>query len=315
MRKIKRFATLDIGSNTVRLLVAEPEGSGFAQLHSSQIITRLGQRMHEAGSLSEAAMERTVSGAGSLVESASHLKPFEIAATATHAVRTAKNRERFRELFRRRLGFDLDVIEWEREAELSLRGAFMVIKKRGPLVLFDIGGGSTEFVYRSGKGGIRRVGTDLGVVRIAETYIQNAPLTADEYRRMSAYLKSEIAAVADKLKFERPFTLVGTAGSITSIAAIHFDVTPYDPEKINNRIIKTRDVETILDKIGGMTIKQRGKIPGLENGREDLIIPGIGIVLAVMELFGTASLTISDPGLREGAMLALMDGTLEGKAI
>ena len=307
-----RFAALDLGSNTLRLLAAEPAERGFTRLHYSQIITRLGERLHETGTLCEPAMERTLDGVKSLIDSAAKWRPFKIAVTATHALRCAANMEEFKNRFRKKFGFDLQVISQEREAAFTLKGAEMVLGGGSPILLFDIGGGSTEFIYKNGNKNVRSVGTDLGVVRLAETFIKTAPLEFEEFAGLTNYLIKEVAGVAGRLEIERPFTLAGTAGTITSIAAMRFDVSPYDPDKINNRVLRVDDIKKLLDKVGGMTIEERSRIPAISQGREDLIIPGIGIVLAVMEGFGVDRISVSDAGLLEGVMLSLIDGSVEG---
>ncbi|MFQ5431414.1 MAG: hypothetical protein ACE5EN_02765 [Nitrospinota bacterium] len=310
-----RFAALDLGSNTLRLLVAEPADSGFTRLHYSQKITRLGERLHETGSLGEQAMERTLVNIKSIIDSAAKLGPFKIAVTATHALRAAANAEELKKRFRKKLGFDLQVISQEREAAFTLKGAEMVLGDTSTILLFDIGGGSTEFIYRNGNKNVKSVGTDLGVVRLAETFIKTAPLESQEFCHLTDYLAKKIAGVAGRLEIKRPFTLAGTAGTITSIAAMRFNVSPYDPDKINNRAMSVDDIKALLDKVGGMTIDERSRIPAISQGREDLIIPGMGIILAVMHSFGVNQISVSDAGLLEGVMLSLLDGSVEGTVI
>ncbi len=314
--KFGRHAVMDIGSNTVRLMVADATASGgYKELHSSQVITRLGQKAHENGELLEEAMERTIAGVESLVLGAAHLKPFCISAAATHAARKAANGKRFAELFRKKLGFGLEIIPWETEAALSLRGAAMVVGNEKPIVLFDVGGGSTEFICRDANGKISSVGTELGVVRLAETYIHHVPLAQSEYEAMHTYLKAELGMTERQLNPARPFTLVGTAGTITSIAAMLYNIHPYNPAQVNNRVLLLKAVKELLDGVGKMTLPQRSKIPALQNGREDLIIPGIGLTIAAMEAFGVDVVTVSDAGLREGLLLAAIEGEIPCQAI
>ncbi|MBI3794507.1 MAG: Ppx/GppA family phosphatase [Nitrospinae bacterium] len=310
-----RYASIDVGSNTVRLLVARAEGGGFRELHSSQIITRLAEKAHDTGLLSETAMERTLAGLEGLVAGAGGLRPFRVCATATHAVRKAKNGGEFAERFKKRLGFPINVIEWEKEAGLSLKGAEMVVGAGKPILLFDVGGGSTEFIHKGADGSVRAVGTELGVVRLAETFIKSAPLMEGEYKKLAEYLAVEMSATAGRLKAEKPFVLVGTAGTITSIAAMIYNVHPYDPERVNNKRLLRKVVLELLNDVGGMTLEQRGRIPSLQNGREDLIIPGIGLTLAVMDAFGADELTVCDSGLREGILLSAMDGTIPSELL
>jgi len=306
-----RYGSMDIGSNTIRLLVAEttPDG-GFKDLCSLQKITRLAQKAHETTLLSEEAMERTLAGAAEMVAGAAHLKPFCMCAAATHAVRRAKNGGEFARLFECRLGFPLNIIEWEKEAELSLKGAEMVVGAEKPILLFDIGGGSTEFIYRGADAKVRAVGTELGVVRLSETFIKHAPLVAEEYEALADYLKAELAKTALELHPEKPFVLVGTAGTITSIAAILYNVHPFSPEKVNNKKLTRKAVTELLGDLGKMTIEQRGKIPSLENGREDLIIPGVALALATMNAFSEDMISVSDSGLREGILASAAEGSV-----
>ncbi len=315
-RRIGRHASMDLGSNTIRLLVADAEShESFKELYSSQKITRLAQRSHETGLLSEEAIERTLDGAAELLDGAAHLRPFFVSAAATHAVRRAKNGPEFAGRFRQRLGFPLNVIEWEKEAELSLKGAGTVVGVESPILLFDVGGGSTEFIYRGADARVRAVGTELGVVRLAETFIKHAPLVMEEYKSLEAYLKAELAKTSRELSPGKPFRLVGTAGTITSIAAIIYNVRSYSPERVNNKILLRKAVAELLGDIGKLTLGERSGITTLENGREDLIIPGMAIALAVMDAFDEDSITVSDAGLREGIMSAAIDGFIPSELL
>ncbi len=315
MSEAERYASLDIGSNTVRLLVAEKDSGGCREIHSSQVITRLSEGMYETGNLSRQAIDRTVSGLEQLIADAERHRPFKIAAIATHALRQAENKKEFEETFRRKLGFGIKIISWEEEARFSLKGMETVIKTDRPVLLFDIGGGSTEFIHRGLDGKISMAGTHLGVVRLCETWIKNAPMVQTEYAGLEKYLENEIGRVTEQLDTESGFLLVGTAGTVTSMAAIHLNMREYDPRKINNCVLSIAVLEEMLEKIGAMTVEERGELPSLKNGREDLIIPGFAVVLAVMKGFGADSLIVSDAGLREGALAAVMDGTLEGAVI
>jgi len=315
MSEAERYASLDIGSNTVRLLVAEKDNGDCREIHSSQVITRLSEGLHDAGKLSSNAIDRTVRGLEKLIADAERFRPFKIAAIATHALRQADNKKEFEDTFRRTLGFGIEIISWEEEAQLSLKGMETVIKTARPVLLFDIGGGSTEFIYRGSDGKISMVGTHLGVVRLCETWIKKAPLVQSEYANLGKYLEGEIARVTEQLETESGFLLVGTAGTVTSMAAIHLNMREYDPRRINNCVLSAAVLEEMRAKIGAMTIEERGKLPSLKNGREDLIIPGFAVVLAVMKGFGADSLVVSDAGLREGALAGVVDGTLEGAII
>ena len=183
------------------------------------------------------------------------------------------------------------------------------------MLLFDIGGGSTEFIYRSGDGEVRSHGTDLGVVRLSENFITKAPLRDEEYEKLAAYINIEIEKVKAYLGVSGKFTLVGTAGTVTSIAAMHLGMEEYDAKRINNTALKIGEVEKLKSRIGDMTIEERSRIGSLQNGREDLIIPGFSIVLGIMKQFGADTITVCDAGLREGIIIAVKDKKLKGTVI
>jgi len=310
MPEPKRFAALDIGSNTIRLLITQIDEE-ITEIASAQKITRLGESAHTSGILSDNAIDRTLSAVVELLSSAKAHSPFTIAAVATHAVRSAGNRQVFAEEFERKTGVPLTIVTWEEEAKLTLKGMETVIDN-GPVLLFDIGGGSTEFIYRNAKGQVRSHGTELGVVRLTETFISKAPLNHEEFKKLSGYINTELEKVKESLEIKGEFRLVGTAGTVTSIAAMHLGMEEYDPEKINNTILKISEIEEQKVRVGEMTIEERSRIGSLQNGREDLIIPGFGIVLGIMEKFAVGSLTICDAGLREGIIISLKENGLKG---
>jgi exopolyphosphatase/guanosine-5'-triphosphate,3'-diphosphate pyrophosphatase len=313
MPKPERLASLDIGSNTIRLLVAHC-GEKITEIAAAQKITRLGESAHTSGNLSDKAVERTISAVGEILSDAKAYSPFTIAAVATHAVRSAGNRQKFEEAFELKTGLPLTVATWEEEAELTLKGMETVIND-GPLLLFDIGGGSTEFIYRNANGDVQTHGTDLGVVRLSESFISTAPLKAGEYEKLAGYINSELLKVKDGLGIKGEFRLVGTAGTVTSIAAMQIGMEEYDAERINSTVLKRDEIEELKRRIGDMTLEERSRTGSLKNGREDLIIPGFGIVLGIMERFDTDSLTVCDAGLREGIIIALKEKRLKGTVI
>jgi len=315
MTEKQRYGAIDIGSNTVRMLVADYSEDGFEELYSRQIITRLGEGMSTTETLSDDAIERTLQALKELVGGAKEFAPFDISAVATHAVRSASNREKFETLFKETLGFPVTVISWEREASLSLKGLSSVINIDSPTLLFDIGGGSTEFIYKNQEGVVSSFGTNLGVVRLTEGFITQAPLIDDEYQKLTSYLKSEIKKVKEALKPKGKIMLVGTAGTVTSIAAIYLGLKEYEQEKINNTLIWIEDIKAIKENLGDMNLKERSAYNALKNGREDLIIAGLAIVICIMKEFGFLELTVSDAGLREGVLMALREESEQGLSL
>lgn len=304
---MKRAAALDLGTNTIRLLVAERSEFGFTPLYSNQVITRLGEGLHDTGRLGHAAMKRTVDGMVSMLGKARVFAPFRLVIAATSAAREAGNTAEFAGMVKSYTGAALTIIPWEEEARLSLLGVSLVLREKGGrFILFDVGGGSTEYILSEGAKVVASSGTDLGVVRLAESYITKHPAPDYEYEKMSREVDSTVDRAMRELGVTGPETIVGTAGTVTSIAAIALGLTEYDPGKINNCELTAEKIESLRVRISAMTIEERSKIPFLKDGREDLIIPGFAIVQSTMRRARTESMIVSDYGLREGLMAEIL---------
>lgn len=306
---MKRIAAIDLGTNTVRILVAEANGEGFYHaLYSDQVITRLGQGLHKTGRLEPEAMRRTCQGVARLLENARPFTPFAIHIAATSAGREAKNTATLDAMIREATGSGIDVIGWGEEARLALKGARLAVgRDAGDIILFDIGGGSTEYIlgHDGAVGGA--CGTNLGVVRLAETYIAHHPVKEAEYERMREEVAAAVADAFARLGASGAEAIVGTAGTVTSLAAIALNLMEYSPAMINNFRLTREAVELIGKKLFAMTIEERSRIPALSGGREDLIVPGVAITLETMEQGGKDYITVSDYGLREGLTLELLE--------
>lgn len=303
------FASIDLGTNTVRLLVVTGNSKGFTTLHSNQLITRLGEGLSHSGILKDIAMERTIKAVLDFKREASKYSPFAIWVAATSAVREATNRNEFIEKIREVTGLELEVIPWEEEARRTLLGVFSGldgnIKKA---IVFDIGGGSTEYILTVDKRLVKSVGADLGVVHLSEKYIRKDPVDDGELITLERVIAKKIRNVKsqlhDVLCTMHDVRLIGTAGTVTTIAALDLNLHPYDPTKVNGYVLNIENVKEILNRLKNMTLEERRNIPALESGREDLIIPGAVIVIKTMEIFGFNEMIVSDYGLREGIILA-----------
>lgn len=305
------FASIDLGTNTVRLLVAKRDGKGFKPLYSNQVITRLGEGLSNGGILIDRAMERTISAVLNFKDEAAKYNPSAIRIVATSAVREAKNRSAFIERVKRVTGLELEVIPWEEEARMTLLGVFSGLNSDiKSAIIFDIGGGSTEYVFTEDKKLVNSVGTDLGVVHLSERHIKSDPIDNEELITLESVIADKVRNVKSKLYDVlctlHDVRLIGTAGTVTTLAALDLNLYPYNPAKINGYILKLENVKKLLDRLKKMPLKERINIPALERGREDLIIPGAVIVIKTMEILGFDSMVVSDYGLREGIILAKM---------
>ncbi len=299
---------MDLGSNTVRLLVVEAEGARWRPLRQAQRVTRLGEGQGAAGRLLEAPMRRTVDTVAEFVAAARELGAADIRVVATSAVREAPNRAEFAARVRVATGHDVVVVSGEEEARLTLQGVAAGLPQlAGSFLLLDIGGGSTEFVLARGGRPAAAVSLRLGVVGLAERFMDDGPVDWERF----ALMRDEIAG---RLEREVPASLagagapalVGTAGTVTTLAALDLALPVYDAARVHGHVLTRPGVERLLARLGALAVAQRAELPCLERGRADVIIPGVAICLAAMARLGYDSLVVSDRGLREGILCEIL---------
>jgi exopolyphosphatase/guanosine-5'-triphosphate,3'-diphosphate pyrophosphatase len=234
-------------------------------------------------------------------------KAEEVASVATSAVREARNREEFLAETARETGLALRVIDGKEEARLTLLGVHHGLRLGLRRVLaIDIGGGSTEFVLARGEVIEGIVSTGLGVVKLTEQYLVSDPPAVGELRR----LKEVVGTRIDRLRGELPrleeAQLVGTAGTVTTLAAIDLALVTYDRQKVQGHCLGLPRVMELLDRLAALPLRERRAIPGLESGRADIILAGAIILAASMKRLGYHELRVSNDGLREGILLDLL---------
>ncbi len=300
-----RFAVIDVGTNTFRLLIANVEhGPSIKTIHSEQAIPRLGEGLSKDGLLLPAAVERAISVLSHFKDVLQKYTIDALAVVGTAAVREAKNREAFLSEVKCRTGFKLRVISGEEEARYIFLGVNLILRnKNGPMLVIDIGGGSTEFIVAEGESPVSLYSTGLGVVRLTEKYLKSPIPSKEEVTALQREIDQEIGGIGHAFPIKCRFA--GTAGTVTTLAAINQKLTLYDPEKINRYLLSLISVRRIFREISSTSLQQRKEIPGLEQGREDIIVPGCLIVLTIMERFGYDFLGVSDYGLREGVLVDL----------
>ena len=307
---MKNIASIDIGSNTARLLILESTGDQkFNLLVSKRNITRLGEGIDAQGKLTEHRMQTTLKVLSKFRQICLENGDPPLFAVATSAVREASNGQEFVRLAKKETGIDIKIITWEEEARLTLEGVCWKIPHENRRVItFDIGGGSTEFILSEGENIKDFCSTSLGVVRLTEKFITQHPVDEKEYHSLQNHLQYELQTVKNKLSAFLPELLIGTAGTVTTLAALKENIYPYDPEKIHGSTFSRPEAESILDDLKGKSLSQRLLLKPMEPGREDLIIAGTAIVLETMRAFGCEILTVSEYSLREGLILRAMNG-------
>lgn len=302
---MKKIASIDIGSNTVRLLILEfDENLNFRILVSRRVITRLGEGMDNHGKLMESRISDTLSALSAFRRDCLDNGNPPLYAVATSAVREASNGREFIDLARKKTDIDIKIIPWEEEARLTLEGVFWKIPHENRKILtFDIGGGSTEFILSEGKNIIGFCSSPLGVVRLTEKFIHRHPVDNTEYENLTTHLRTELQAIKKKLSAFMPQVLIGTAGTVTTLAALQENIYPYDPDKIHGALLLRKDIEILAQDLKKKSLNERLALKPLEQGREDLIIAGTAIVLETMRAFQCDPLLVSEYSLREGIIL------------
>ena len=303
-----RLAGVDIGTLTCRLLIADIATSGrLTELRSDRRILRLGEGVDQTGKLSGAAMDRVIQCLQEWREliDASHVDA--TAAVATSAVRDAANRDEFLDRVKHEAGFEVELISGEEEARRTMLGIRSGLSHEVTDVLaLDIGGGSTEFILdRSGQKPVVR-SIDIGVVRICERLLHHDPPTDDEVREAREWVARETKAAVADMDHYQTATFVGTAGTITSLAAMAQKLSTYEPARIHNYQLQLTTIQELEQMLLSRKKADRAGLPGLEKGREEVIAAGAIIIRTIMETLGMSSVLVSDLGLREGVLIDLV---------
>ncbi len=303
-----RLAAIDLGTNTVRLLVGEADDRGaYRPLHADQEITRLGEGLRPAGYLHPGPMQRTLDVLRRFRDAAVSHEAAEIAVVGTSALREAKNREDFLVRAEKEAGVTVRVISGEEEARLTLLGvqAALPILAGRPFLLMDIGGGSTEFLLVQGETIRATVSTGLGVVKLTEAHLRTDPPFPPELAAIREVASGRLTSLRDReiSGLGRGELFVGTAGTVTSLAAIDLELVPYDPSRINGHRLSRARVAQLLERLAHLPLALRRDMRGLEPARADVILAGAVICLAAMETLGYQEIIVSDGGLREGILL------------
>lgn len=297
-------ASIDLGTNTARLLIGKVEEGRIEHLLVRRHITRLGGGFTDERGISREAWDRSLAALVDFADEMRRAGVVRVRAVATSAVRDAVNGADFCAHVVERTGISLEVIDGEEEGLLTLAGVLSGLdRKEGRFFVFDVGGGSTEYTLANGNAPLYTESLPLGVVRLTEGK-PDLPAMEEKVGRELAGLRERLAGRALDGQLAGA-TLVGTAGTATTLAAISLGMTDYDYRRVNNHLLSRDEIARILALLLPLSPAERLTVPGLEKGREDLIVVGTLITLATMDLFGFETMTVSDFGLLEGALIGL----------
>jgi len=307
-----RLAAIDLGSNTVHVLIADvgPGGSPWQVVAGDQRVTRLGEGLAASGRLGVAPMERSTAAVVDYVARARVAGAARVAIVATSAVREAANRGEFVSMLERATGERVRVITGEEEAALTLAGVLHGLDEPldGTTLMFDIGGGSTEYVLVRTAAPVASVSLRLGVVDLAERYPFPGRVDWTRFQALHDEITLRLAReLPEAIRTGRPDRIVGTAGTVTALAALDLGLPRYDRARVQGHRLERATIDRLLQRLGALTVAERGTLPCLEPARADIIVPGIAVVLATLEAFAAPGLVVSDAALREGVVLQLAE--------
>lgn len=300
---MRRFATIDLGTNTAILLVAEKRDGAFVPVFQRAEITRLGQGVDVSRRLLPEAMARSARMLGEYARQAREMgvADGDICAVSTSAARDAANREELVGLVRREGNIELDVIPGSEEARLTWLGATADLDASDDreLCVLDIGGGSSEMIFGTKAGMGFRHSFDVGSVRMAERFLRSDPPRPEERAAVMDYLRAQFATSP---KPSSPPLFVGVAGTVTSLFTLIHGIEPYDGSKVHGQQMDIGEVSLLMERLFSLPVEERRKMKGMEPKRADVIHGGAAVLLCAMEHVGVDRLTVSDRGLRWGLM-------------
>jgi exopolyphosphatase/guanosine-5'-triphosphate,3'-diphosphate pyrophosphatase len=298
-----KIAIVDIGSNTTRLLICEVQDGHVTEQYVRQsTVTRLGAGVDASGALNSEALKReheALTDYHSRIEAAGAPRTV---AVMTSAVRDAANGEQFAEDVNARYGFETHILSGDEEAQITYLGATAELNKDDSrLLVFDIGGGSTEFVVGHGTAPSFHVSTQAGVVRQADRFIRHDPPTAGELDQIAEDVRATITAAVPAEQRQQIDHAIGVAGTPTALAAIDQQLDPYDSEKVHGYRLTADACAQILARLETMTLAERKEVIGLHPARANVIIPGAVILREVMRLFTLSEIEVSEHDILRGA--------------
>lgn len=313
----RAYAAIDLGTNNCRLLIAKPSADGFIVVDAFSRIVRLGEGLAATGCISDAAIDRAIAALAICADKLRRRHVTLARSVATEACRRASNGTAFIDRVYRETGIALDIISAQEEARLAVMGCHALLEPgEGPALIFDIGGGSTELVLvdSTGTGAPRIVdwvSAPWGVVSLTESELfdhGDPTERAAAYARMRARVADAFAPLAARLpRGVSDIRLLGTSGTVTTLASVHLDLPRYDRQAIDGLIVPSSSMRAISERLSTMPLNLRQKLPCIGTERADLVVAGCAILEAILDIWPAERLGVADRGIREGILRGLMD--------
>ena len=321
------YAALDLGTNNCRLLIARPSGENFTVIDAFSRVVRLGEGLALSGRLSDEAMDRALGALHVCAEKLRRRNVFLARSVATEACRRATNGAAFIDRVREETGIVLDIISAQEEARLAVLGCHVLLEQgEGPALIFDIGGGSTELILVGpGDGAIPRIldwqSVPWGVVSLTDTVIGKAPPAQDRAGRLALYAEmrrtvdESFAPFAERIRDasrEDDIRLLGTSGTVTTLASLHLELPHYDRRAVDGLIVPSAAMRDISTRLSSLSQDERGELPCIGPDRAELVVAGCAILESILDLWPADRLGVADRGIREGILRSLMAADFAG---
>ncbi len=306
------LASIDIGTNTVLLLIADVGPTGaVSPLVSEQRIPRLGRGVDAARHLAPDSMQRVVSVLKEYRAILDRYRPAHVALCGTSAVRDAANRAEFVALVKAETGFEVEVMSGDDEARWTYRGAVSGLPGVARAAVLDIGGGSTELSLGDAHGPNRSISMDIGAVRLTERFLASDPPTREELTRAIADIRSHVHGTAS---FDaRGHTLVAVAGTPTTLAILAQGLPRFSADAVANYPLSRDRIRRLLETLSGMRVAEIRKLSEVMEGRADVIVAGTLIMREIMETHGFEEAIVSDRGVRYGIVIREWERTMDNQ--
>ena len=297
-----RFAVIDVGTNSVKLHVGERRtGGAWRTVVDRAVVTRLGEGLQEGGALQTEPLRRTADAIVEMVGESRREGAAEIAAVATAGMRLASNSAELIDAVRERCGVGIEVISGEEEARLAYLAATSELEVgQDSLVVFDTGGGSTEFTFGQAKRVEERFSLDVGAARYTERFGLDGVVSDEDLAEPLQAIAADLAQLDGR---QRPAALVGMGGALTNLAAVRHGLTSYDSGVVHGTVLDRDEVNRQIELYRTRSAEQRREIVGLQPARAEVILAGACIVRTVLEKLQCDELTVSDRGLRHGLLV------------
>lgn len=322
------YAAIDLGTNNCRLLIARASGENLIVIDAFSRVVRLGEGLAQTGRLSDAAMDRAMAALKVCADKLKRRNVYLARSVATEACRRADNGEEFIERVRKETGIALDIISAREEARLAVLGCHILLESGfGPALIFDIGGGSTELVLIESTDAVPRIldwlSVPWGVVSLTEscgTEGADARTRTARYNRMRELVRGSFADFAGRTAKVRAdaaaagsLRLLGTSGTVTTLASLHLDLPQYDRRAVDGLIVPADSMRSISGRLSAMSIDERRELPCIGRERADLVVAGCAILESILDIWPAGRLGVADRGIREGILRSLIASHGQGE--